>query len=103
MEKKHKLGPAFKFLKSINSLEFQDIVGATFLRIFYCKLHIGHFYHCCEIEKNQDIPTLPTTFRKKFKDTPTLPVSQVAYQDTLVSYQGTLLKVYYHRYTTLGI
>ena len=30
--------------------------------------------------RNQDTPTLPTTFRKNLKDTPTLPVSQVAYK-----------------------
>ena len=59
-------------------------------------------------KKNQDTPTLPTTFRKNLKDTPTLPVSQVAYQVyylkyTLVSYQGLLPKVCYHRYTTQDI
>ena len=51
-------------------------------------------------KKNQYTPTLPTTFGKNFKDTPTLPVSQVAYQVYYPSYQGTLPKVYYPRYST---
>ena len=59
------------------------------------------YYSVVKLKKNQDTPIIPTTIRKKFNDTPTSPVSRVAYQVDYPSYQGILPKIWYHRYTKM--